>query len=204
MLLAGPYKASIAASCSEPLTAGVVLLGVTFAESNVPVLAVGAVESAFAIFSEMTRIRPAWARSPEAATAIVFVKSKVHLRLSFAKCCLDQAEAARVERACGLVVHLVLRDLEHLILDVHAVTAWAGLHVIGPHGLELRFPYRSDVCRIGRRELQCDRRRRTIGRSLSSPGRKFGMFPPAGAACPGGSVSGYGAPTGSGYRSSAL
>jgi len=36
-----------------------------------------AVESAFARFSEMMRMRPAWARSPEAAIAIDFRKSIV-------------------------------------------------------------------------------------------------------------------------------
>jgi hypothetical protein len=36
---------------------------------------VDAVESALAMFSEMMRIRPAWARRPDAAIAIDFKKS---------------------------------------------------------------------------------------------------------------------------------
>src|SRR3954463_13798210 len=76
-----------------------------------------AVESALAMFSEMTRMRPAWARRPEAAIAIDFRKSIV---LSFqcasalAERGFDQAETARVDGRRRLVVHGVGGDLHHL------------------------------------------------------------------------------------------
>src|SRR5262249_61285687 len=82
-----------------------------------------AVESALAMFSERTRMRPDWARSPEAAIAIDFRKSIVpHLSVSaFAKRGFDQREPARVERGRGLVVHGVRRHLEHLVLEANRV-----------------------------------------------------------------------------------
>src|SRR5262245_2834315 len=86
-----------------------------------------AVESALAMFSERTRMRPDWARRPEAATAIVFRKSIVpHLsslacQLALAECALDQRKPARVERGRRLVVHGVRRHLEHLVLEANCV-----------------------------------------------------------------------------------
>src|SRR5882724_373277 len=91
-----------------------------------------AVESALAIFSEITRMRPAWARSPEVAIAIDFRKSMLlyscALRacpyrkagshfpgqaLALAERGLDQPEPAGIERGRRLVIHLVGGDLEH-------------------------------------------------------------------------------------------
>src|SRR5436309_7946330 len=83
-----------------------------------------AVESAFAIFSERTRMRPDWARRPEAAIAIDFRKSIVpHLscHLALTQRGLDQREPARVERGRGLVVHGVRRHLEHLVLETDRI-----------------------------------------------------------------------------------
>src|ERR1700730_6130169 len=60
------------------------------------------VESALAMFSEMTCMRPAWARRPEAAIAIDFIRSMVFLKpplrvaASPADRRLDQAQPARV------------------------------------------------------------------------------------------------------------
>src|SRR5215467_12813136 len=85
----------------------------------------GAVESALAMFSERTRMRPDWARKPEAAIAIVFKKSIVaHLSSLFsapAKRGLDQREPTRVERGRGLVIHGVRRHLEHLVLEADRI-----------------------------------------------------------------------------------
>ncbi len=46
-----------------------------------------AVESALAMFSEITRMRPAWARRPEAAIAIDFRKSMVPKSPDFMTAC---------------------------------------------------------------------------------------------------------------------
>jgi hypothetical protein len=53
---------------------------------------VDAVESALAMFSAITRIRPAWARSPEAAIAIDFRKSMLAM-------CLPRNRLSRAARA---------------------------------------------------------------------------------------------------------
>src|SRR5882757_7851378 len=79
--------------------------------------AVAAVESALAIFSEITRIRPAWARSPEVAMLIERAKSPPSLAMMFvllpypasalADRGLQKMQALAVERGHRRVVHLV-------------------------------------------------------------------------------------------------
>src|SRR5215831_8787248 len=87
----------------------------------------GAVESALAMFSERTRIRPDWARNPEAAIAIVFKKSIVAHLFSclpiflLAKRGLEQGETTLVKRGRGLVVHGVRSHLEHLVLETDRI-----------------------------------------------------------------------------------
>src|ERR1700710_1313720 len=90
--------------------------------------AVGAVESAFAIFSEITRIRPACARSPDVAMLIERTKSppsSAMMSFSYSSALSDggfqQPEAAAVERSRGGIVHLVGGDLEHLVFQVDGV-----------------------------------------------------------------------------------
>src|SRR5262249_39315019 len=90
-----------------------------------------AVESTLAMFSEVTRMRPAWARSPDAAMAIDFTKSMDYLRAVVVGAAaasglaadrgFDQPEAAGVELGRGLVVHLVGGNLDHLVLEVDRV-----------------------------------------------------------------------------------
>src|SRR5436305_8284954 len=92
------------------------------------------------MFSEMTCMRPDWARRPEAAMAIDFSKSMVVRSLRWGRCVapsladrgLDQAEPAPVEGAGGLEIHLVGGDLEHLVLEADGVA--------GRHDLELAAP----------------------------------------------------------------
>ena len=101
---------------------------------NLSAIRIGArrcgVESALAIFSEMIRIRPAWARRPDAAMVSVLRKSKVvsqpcGARLALAERRLDEIEAARVERGCCLKIHLVGGDLHHLLFEIDGVAGWA-------------------------------------------------------------------------------
>src|SRR5438876_636524 len=78
------------------------------------------------MFSEMTRIRPAWARRPDAAMPIDFRKSISASPLrrhssALADRRLDQAEALRIERRPRLVVHLVGGDLHHLVFHAHRI-----------------------------------------------------------------------------------
>src|SRR4029077_20476852 len=87
-----------------------------------------AVESALAVFSEMTSLRPIWACRPDAAMASDLRKSMMHpLRLSLADGELDQSEAARVERSHRLVIHLVRRHFQHLVFVGHGIAARADL-----------------------------------------------------------------------------
>ena len=85
------------------------------------------------MFSDSTRIRPDWARRPEAAIAIDLIKSMISRpplrarRSAPAERRLDQAEAARVERGRSLEIHLVGGDLEHLVLKADAVAGRADL-----------------------------------------------------------------------------
>src|SRR5580700_11635660 len=86
------------------------------------------------MFSEITRMRPACARRPEAAMAIDLRKSTPALlrsrrapRSGRAERGLDEAEATAVERRHHLVVHLVGRDLDHLVLEVDRVAGRADL-----------------------------------------------------------------------------
>src|SRR5712691_5625804 len=104
----------------------------------------GAVESALAMFSEITRMRPAWARSPEAAMAIERKKSMAPLPplpaplRALAERGLDQAESAAVEGGRRLEVHLVGGDLEHLVLEAHRVARRAHLEIALPRALKPR------------------------------------------------------------------
>src|SRR5262245_8994761 len=110
------------------------------------------------MFSEMTRMRPTCARRPEAAMAIVLMKSICYLRaardpLLVAERRLQEAEAARVELAGGLVVHLVRRDLHHLVLEVHRVARRTHLVLIGIVGEIARAGEPGEMARIGAGEL---------------------------------------------------
>src|SRR6478609_5503646 len=112
------------------------------AEENVGTLrrygsppAVCAVDSALAMFSEITRIRPACARRPEVAMLIDLAKSLPSLAMvaypfnasALADRGLDEPEAAAVERGHGRIVHLVGGDLQHLLLEIDGVAGRAGL-----------------------------------------------------------------------------
>src|ERR1700738_535205 len=87
--------------------------------------AVTAVESALAIFSEITRIRPACARRPDVATLIERAKSDPSFAMVSSPCLypasaladrgLQKMQALAVERGHRRVVHLVGGDLEHLV-----------------------------------------------------------------------------------------
>ena len=108
-----------------------------------------AVESALAMFSEMIRMRPACARNPDAAIEIDFKKSMGPspdaadvFQVAPAERRLDQAEAARVERGRGLIVHLVGGDLEHLVFEAHGVAG-------RPH-LEFAAAIELELCSIAR------------------------------------------------------
>src|SRR4051812_28534440 len=111
------------------------------AEENVGTLrrygsppAAGAVESALAIFSEITRIRPACARRPEVAMLIDLAKSPASFAMlaypsgasALSDCGFDEPEAAAVERGHRRIVHLVGGDLQHLILEIDGVAGGAG------------------------------------------------------------------------------
>src|SRR4051812_5351266 len=72
------------------------------------------------MFSEMMRMRPACARSPEAAIARVLMKSMSALLL-LAQRDFDQAEAACVDGGRRLIVHLVASDLHHLFFEIDGV-----------------------------------------------------------------------------------
>src|SRR5882724_5023194 len=109
------------------------------------------VESALAMFSEITLIRPACARSPDVAIPIERPKSLVSLAMilslhchpsafsplpqsnlkSFASALADrrlqQMQALAVERGGRRVVHLVGRDLEHFLFQADGVAGGPGL-----------------------------------------------------------------------------
>src|SRR5882757_2565696 len=99
--------------------------------------AVDAVESALAIFSEITRIRPACARRPEVAMPIERAKSLLSsamcgfLRLGHALALADRGlqkmQALAVERGGRRVVHLVGGHFQHLVLEVDGVAGGPGL-----------------------------------------------------------------------------
>src|SRR3977135_1029224 len=115
-----------------------------------------AVESALAIFSEITRIRPACARRPEVAILIdraksapsfaIITFSNSYLSLLFehdlfgkpvatfpdhalalADRGLQKMQALAVERGHRRIVHLVGGDLEHLVLEVDGIAGGPGL-----------------------------------------------------------------------------
>src|SRR4249920_2511565 len=95
--------------------------------------AVSAVESALAIFSEITRMRPACARRPDVAMLIERAKSlpsSAMIRLPYASALSDggfeQAEAAAVERSRRGVIHLVGRDLQHLVFQIDRIAGRFG------------------------------------------------------------------------------
>src|SRR3954451_6462181 len=52
--------------------------------------------------------------------------------------CLDECKAARVERGCGLVFHLVAGNLEHFFLQAHRVPSGAGFLLARPVDWKLR------------------------------------------------------------------
>src|SRR5882724_8915330 len=109
------------------------------------------VESALAMFSEITLIRPACARSPDVAIPIERPKSLVSLAMilslhchpsafsplpqsnlkSFASALADrrlqQMQALAVERGGRRVVHLVGGDLEHFLFQADGVAGGPGL-----------------------------------------------------------------------------
>src|SRR3569833_631505 len=100
----------------------------------------------------MTRMRPAWARKPEAAIAMDFKKSMVQpFASTLAERGFEQPQAASVESGRGLVVHLVGGDFDHLVFEVHAAAAGAHLETGGPRALELarRGFRRREVPRFG-------------------------------------------------------
>src|SRR3954463_3065652 len=93
-----------------------------------------AVDCALAMFSEITRMRPAWARRPEVAIPIDRVKSLTSSAMSLSPQCLaladgglQQTEAAGVERRGRREIHLVGRHLQHLVLEIDGVAGGAGL-----------------------------------------------------------------------------
>src|SRR5262249_10431649 len=116
------------------------------------------------MFSEITRMRPAWARSPDAAMAIDFTKSMDYLRAVVVGAAaasglaadrgFDQPEAAGVELVRGLVVHLVGGNLDHLVLEVDRVAGRTDLILVGIAAERRVAAEARDVARIGARQLQ--------------------------------------------------
>src|SRR3990170_4787465 len=96
------------------------------------------------MFSESTRIRPAWAFRPEVAMLIERAKSPASFAMvsipyevsAFSDGGLQQAQAAAVERGCRRVIHLVGGDLEHLVLQVDRVAGRPGLETALAVGVE--------------------------------------------------------------------
>src|SRR3954465_13189487 len=97
-----------------------------------------AVESALAMFSEITLIRPACARRPDVAMPIERAKSPPSFAMmsfpQFRSCALALADrglqkmqALAVQRGHGGIVHLVGGDLEHLVFQRHRVARRPGL-----------------------------------------------------------------------------
>src|SRR5690348_6634563 len=84
------------------------------------------VESALAMFSEMIRMRPAWARKPDAAMVSVLRKSTPSLlqttlaRSAFTERSLEKIETACIERGGGLEIHLVGGHFHHFFFKVHS------------------------------------------------------------------------------------
>src|SRR4051812_30406000 len=97
-----------------------------------------AVESALAMFSEITRIRPACARRPDVAMPIERAKSPVSFamtsspqvslrRSALADRGFQKMQALAVERGGGRVIHLVGGHFEHLLLKADRVAGRPGL-----------------------------------------------------------------------------
>src|SRR5204863_5869 len=91
------------------------------------------VESALAMFSEITRMRPACARRPDVAMLIERAKSlpsSAMIRLPYASAFSDggfeQPEAAAVERSRRGVIHLVGRNLQHLVFQIDRIAGRLG------------------------------------------------------------------------------
>src|SRR5205085_10900199 len=90
------------------------------------------------MFSEITRIRPACARSPDVAIPIERTKSLessamlsplpvADHALALSDRGLEKVQALAVERGHRGVIHLVGRDLEHLVLEIDGVAGGARL-----------------------------------------------------------------------------
>src|ERR1700732_3043167 len=88
------------------------------------------------MFSEITRIRPAWARRPEVAMPIERAKSLASFAMTsfpsypastFADRGLQKMQAFAVERGHRRVVHLVGGDLEHLVFETDGIAGGPGL-----------------------------------------------------------------------------
>ena len=99
--------------------------------------AIDDVESALAIFSEITRMRPACARRPDVAMLIERAKSlpsSAMILLPYASALSDsgfeQAETAAVERSGRGVIHLVGRDLQHLVFQIDRIAGRLGQKAI--------------------------------------------------------------------------
>src|ERR1700710_1421578 len=92
------------------------------------------------MFSEITRIRPACARKPEAAMLIERTKPPPSSAMScsyasaFSDGGFQQSEAAAVERGRRRVIHLVGGDFQHLVFQIDGVAGGprlvAGLAVL--------------------------------------------------------------------------
>src|SRR6476660_4515990 len=156
------------------------------AEENVGTLrrygsppAVWAVDSALAIFSEITRIRPACARRPEVAMLIERAKSAPSFAMMpfsrfYPACCLNRIssltladrglqkmQALAVERGDGRIVHLVGRDLEHLVFQTDGIAGRPGLETAVAILREVLSATRgSNMRRGGTRQRQRPRRLR--------------------------------------------
>src|SRR5215471_10874929 len=96
------------------------------------------------MFSEMTLMRPAWARSPDVAIPIERPKSLVSLAMNvclhcypllgpFSRCSaladrgLQKMQALAVERGGRRVIHLVGGNLHHLLFEADRVAGGPGL-----------------------------------------------------------------------------
>src|SRR2546429_9999240 len=90
------------------------------------------------MFSEITRIRPACARRPDVAIPIERTKSLessamlsplpvADHALALSDRGLEKVQALAVERGHRGVIHLVGRDLEHLVLEIDGVAGRARL-----------------------------------------------------------------------------
>src|SRR5262245_49115065 len=159
-------------------------------------------------------MRPAWARRPDAATAIVF--RKVHRASPFVAGMppsgssvyrarsLDQREPARVERGRGLVVHGVRRHLEHLVLKASRIAGWPRFEpAVEAEPRRSAARRTANVTRIRARERQRARRRPGLVEIQwdEIAWREFGSV--GGAGAPGANASWSAASRRSAYRRSA-